>query len=269
MRSALALAGALAALVAAAPAHAAELRDLCPDRPAKGTAPCTVDQGHLQLEVDLADLTRDRTDGARTLTGVWAAPTLKYGMADDLDLEAAWTPYERLSVHEPAGARSHVAGAGDLILKAKLNPTGNPKAGPSVAIIPFLKAPTAAHAIGNGAWEEGVLGAFATDLPAGWSLNLTSEVDRLRNDSGAGRHAAASTSVGLTHGLGSGVSVTGEVWGQKSWDPGGHQRQASADVALAWTPAGRADLQIDLGVNVGVNRHTPDTQAYLGLSRRF
>ncbi len=44
---------AVAAFLIAGSAQAAEtLRDLCPDRPAKGTAPCTVDAGHLQLEMD-------------------------------------------------------------------------------------------------------------------------------------------------------------------------------------------------------------------------
>lgn len=260
---------ALIAALAAGSARAAELRDLCPDRPAKGTSPCTVDQGHLQLEVDLADTSWDRSGGVKTVDSLWAAPTLKYGLTGNLDLEAAWTPYERISERGPGAARDHQSGVGDLVFKAKLNPTGNPKDGPSLALIPYLKAPIASRQIGDGAWEEGLIGALAAGLPGGWSLNLTPEFDRLLNGAGSGRRAAASVSLGLTHAIGGGVSATGELWEAKDWDPGGHSHQASADVALAWIPTAQPSLQLDIGLNLGLNRQTPRTQAYLGVARRF
>lgn len=259
------LACALGALLLAAGAARAEtLRDICPDRPAKGSAPCTVDAGHWQLEVDLADVTRDNQPGLRTTTSLIASPQLKYGLTDSLDLEAAISPYVRQS-SRPGGAAS---GVGDLYLKAKANLTGNGD-GWNVALIPYLKAPTAKHDIGNGAWEGGVLIPFAGPLPGGWSLDVTPEVDALENQSGAGRHTAVSGSVGLTHALGGGVSATGELWAAKDYDPSGHSRQASGDLALAWVPKNRPNLQWDLGVNLGLNHQTPDVQAYLGVARRF
>ena len=42
--------------VLAGTAHAEELGPICPDRPGKGTSPCTVAPGHVQIELGLDDL---------------------------------------------------------------------------------------------------------------------------------------------------------------------------------------------------------------------
>ena len=257
---------AVAAFLIAGSAQAAEtLRDLCPDRPAKGTAPCTVDAGHLQLEMDLVDVTHDRSAGARSTTTLLASPQLKLGLTPNLDLEAAWSPYQRQS-DSPGG---HATGVGDLYLKAKANLTGNRDDGWNLALIPYLKAPTASHGLGNGVWEGGLLAAAAGDLPHGWSLNLTPEVDLVEDGGAGGKHAAVSMSAGLTHALGGGLSATGELWAARDYDPAGHASQVSGDLALEFIPKGRPNLQWDLGVNLGLNRNTPDVQAYAGVSRRF
>ena len=109
----------------ATPAAAQDaLRDLCPDRPGKGTSPCTVDQGHWQLEVDAADGTFQRQSGVTTDTWLIAAPTLKYGVTDRLDLEASVIPYERLRTHDPSGTTTD-SGVGDVNLLLKWAPAGN------------------------------------------------------------------------------------------------------------------------------------------------
>ena len=51
-----------AGLLGAVPAIAAA-DPICPDRPGKGTATCTVPKGHWQVETGLIDWTRDRAGG--------------------------------------------------------------------------------------------------------------------------------------------------------------------------------------------------------------
>jgi hypothetical protein len=189
-------------------------------------------------------------------------------MTDALDLEAAWTPYTRVSTHGPGAVRDHDEGVGDLYLRGKANLTGNRDHGINLALAPYLKAPTASHGLGDGAWEEGLVAAAAGSGPAGWSWDLTAEADRLRDDDDHGWHGAESLALGLTHALGP-LSATAELWAARNGDPSGAERQVSADAALAWIPKGRPDLQLDAGVNLGLNRRTPDVQAYLGLARRF
>jgi hypothetical protein len=257
------------ALGAAGPAFASDLRDLCPDRPSKGTSPCTVDKGHLQLEADILDATLNRHGGVSDDSFVWANPTVKYGLTDNIEVAVNIPPLVRLRSHDDAsGATQRAAGIGDLTLSVKANLTGN-RPGWGVALAPFLKAPIAHAPIGNGAWEGGVLLPIAGGVGGGWSLDLTPEVDVVEDGAGGGHHAVAAASLGLSHGLGAGVSGTVEVWSQADFDPVGTTRQYSFDLALAWIPNRRPNLQLDGGVNLGLNRETPDVEAYVGVTRRF
>ena len=52
-------------------------------------------------------------------------------------------------------------------------------------------------------------------------------------------------------------------------DPQKTVTQVSADVGLAWIPASLPNMQLDGGVNVGLNSVTPAAQVYIGISRRF
>lgn len=261
----------LAALIlaAAGPAWASDLRDLCPDRPSKGTSPCTVDRSHLQLEADILDATWARQGGTSSDSFVWANPTLKYGLTDSLDIEVNIPPLVRLRSHDDAaGTTQRSAGIGDLTVAMKANLTGN-RPGWGVALLPFVKAPIAHQPIGDGAWEGGLLVPIAGDIGHGWSLDLTPEVDVVEDGAGGGHHAVAAGSLGLSHGLGAGVSGTVEVWSQADFDPAGTTRRYSFDLALAWVPGRQPNLQFDGGVNLGLNRETPDVEAYVGITRRF
>src|SRR5471032_1283296 len=70
-------------------AKAEDLRPLCPDRPGKGTSPCTLDSGHFQLEVDAYDGSFAHSGGVTTDFTVLLNPTLKYGLSDTIDIEAS------------------------------------------------------------------------------------------------------------------------------------------------------------------------------------
>src|SRR6185503_1298265 len=50
-------------LLAAGTARAEGLRDFCPDRPGLGTPACTMDPGHIAVELGLGDWTLTRQSG--------------------------------------------------------------------------------------------------------------------------------------------------------------------------------------------------------------
>ncbi|MET1113072.1 MAG: transporter, partial [Allosphingosinicella sp.] len=52
--------------LAASAARAEEPRDFCPDRPGLGTPACTIDPGHFDIELGIADWTLDKTPDSRT-----------------------------------------------------------------------------------------------------------------------------------------------------------------------------------------------------------
>jgi hypothetical protein len=253
-------------LLLAAPAGAEDLRPLCPDRPGKGTSPCTLDAGHAQIEIDAFDASFQRLDGVTTDTYLAGAPTMKYGLTDTLDVEAAIALYERVRVHD-ALSETSVDGVGDLYLRAKWNFLGTGD-GPFTAVLaPFVKLPTAAHDLGNGKIESGLVLPMGYDLGGGWSLGSTPEADILHDGAGTGYHLDLIDVVGIGRSFDNGVTLGTELWTSQNSDPLGATSAYSFDISAAWQPS--SELQFDGGINFGLNRNTPGIQIYTGVSRRF
>ena len=250
------------------PAPSDQLRDLCTDRPAKSTSPCTVDAGHIQIEADLVSRTVDHSGGVRTTTRLYGNPTVKLGLTDQWDIEANITPYETVAVRDH-GATTSVSGVGDLYLKAKRNLVTKADAALDVGLAPFLKLPTARAGLGDGAVEGGLIIPVSLALPRSWSLVIDPEVDILQNTSGVGQHANIAGLISLSKAVAPRLILSVELWSGVNWDPAGHVTQASADLGAAWTPKASPNLQFDAGLNLGLNSVTPDEQGYLGLTRRF
>ena len=253
-------------------AAAAALRDLCPDRPTKSSGPCTVDAGHWQVEVDAFDEAWQRSGPATTDTLIAGAPTIKFGLNDVSDAEITLTPFEAVRTHDHAtGTTDRVSGFGDLYLRYKLNLTGQRGEQPklSVALFPYVKAPTAREGLGNGAWEGGLIVPVSVPLPAGWSLSLDPEVDVPKDGDGSGRHLNMVQLLSFGHPLNQQVTGYVELWSDVNWDSPRTVTQASFDLALSWIPPAWKEVQFDAGVNFGLNRDTPRTQVYAGVSRRF
>jgi hypothetical protein len=252
--------------VLAASAQAQSLRDLCPDRPGKGTSPCTLDAGYFQLEVDALDATFQRADGVATDTYYIAAPTLKYGVTDRFDVEAGLAPLVAVHTHDAAGTQD-AKGIGDLYLRGKFQLTSYDGGRFAASLEPVLKAPTAPSAIGNRAWEGGIVVPLALGLDDGWSLSMTPEMDLLADATGSGRHAAFINVLGIGRSVAPGLMLGAEIWESSDLDPAGSIQSTSFDLDAAWQPV--ANLQLDCGINFGLNRNTPNSQVYAGVSRRF
>src|SRR3954465_2070161 len=75
-------------LLAALPANAADLGPICPDRPGKGTSPCTLARGHAQVELGLFDESTQRRSGVTIDAGNAGALLGKFGINDRMDVEA-------------------------------------------------------------------------------------------------------------------------------------------------------------------------------------
>jgi Putative MetA-pathway of phenol degradation len=237
---------------------------ICPDRPGRGTSACTLEAGHAQLELGLFDESFQRRSGVTTDSGSAGSLLVKWGVSDRVDVEAgmALTQFQR--VHDATGT-THASGIGDLFLHAKFNPL--PADGAFTLVFdPFLKLPTAGGGLGNGAVEGGLVLPMGYDLGTGWSLAMTPEADVLRNASGSGFHANLVDVMGLGKSFGR-LSLGAEVWTDQNLDPAGAIREYSFDLDAAWLAAG--DTQFDTGINLGLNRATPDLEIYFGISRRF
>ena len=245
-------------------------RGFCTDRPTKSTGPCTVDAGHFQIETDVFNATVDRSFGLDTETYLFTDPNLKLGVTNTSDVELSMVPFEQVDVRDrKSGAKIRMEGVGDLYGRVKINLLGDDGGAVAVALVPYVKAPTASGGLGNGAVEEGLIVPVQINLPANWSLTIDPEADVLKNAVGNGRHANYSGLLSLSLPASKTLTLSVEAWSDVDFDPQGTIRQYSFDLGAAWIPQSQPNFQLDGGVNIGLNKVTPAVQAYFGVSRRF
>lgn len=257
---------ATSALSSAAPARADDDSVICADRPTRAANACTVPAGRFQYEADVVAGVFQKQHGVTTDSWSVINPTLKYGVADTTDVELQFDPLAVQRVHTAGGKDRTAVGPGDLFLRLKQNLFGGSDGAVQVAVVPYIKAPTASHLIGNGAWEGGGYAPVNFKLGKAWTLALTPELDLVRNDRDGGRHLDHSEVVSLSRSLPGDWTVSTDLYAR--WDFQRHgATQSTLDFAVAKVLHKR--LQFDAGVNLGLNRATPGANAYLGVSQRF
>ena len=257
----------LAALLLAIPAAAsADESPICANRPGKSTPTCTVPAGRLQLEMGLVDWSVQKSGVERDTSLAIGETTFIYGLTDRSDIELDVTPWQR-STSRVGGVHDSASGFGDLVASYKQQLTA-PDAGLQLAVLPYVKIPTAKHSLGNGKWEGGLLVPIATNIgKSPFSINLTPEVDWVADGDGHGHHLGMVQVASVGWAVSDRLSLSGDLWGQWDWDPAGTTRQYSADGSVAYLV--NNDLQLDAGANFGLNRNTPDVELYGGISKRF
>ncbi|CAN5275604.1 hypothetical protein BH10PSE12_BH10PSE12_09550 [soil metagenome] len=261
---------ATAALWLAAPsiATAQDLRKLCNDRPGLGTPACTVDPGHVVVELGLGDWTRERDAGQTIDTLVLGDGLARVGLTDSLEGQIGWTSYGHVRTRDrTSGSIDRTSGVGDVSIALRQNLHNPDGSGFSLAVMPFATLPVGGSAIGDGDWGAGLIVPASFDLGAGLSLALTPELDAAVDEDGDGRHFAYGSVAGLGLDLTDSVSGTAEISLFRDEDPSGHASIALAGLSVAWQPS--KALQLDVGTNIGLNANSPDEQIYFGVSRRF
>jgi hypothetical protein len=254
--------------VSATPALGQEdRRDLCPDRPGLGTPACTVEPGSMVLEIGLADWTLDRNPDSRTDTWTFGDALLRAGLTQSLEIQFGWTMLGH--VRERDRVTGEVSGrtrTGDATLALRQNLSNPDGSGLSIALMPYATLPLGGDGIGAGDWGAGLIVPASFELGE-VSLGLTPHVDAAVDSDGDGRHLAYGSVVGLGFNLSEDVSMAAEVSLTRDRDPGGSSTEALAGLSAGWQPD--ADSQWDAGVNVGLNRGSPDVELYFGFTQRF
>ncbi len=239
---------------------------ICADRPGKSSETCTVPAGHWQVETGLADWSIQRSDGERDTSLVIGETTIKYGLSDRSDIEIDVTPWQR-ETSRGNGSHDSAKGVGDTRIqyKQQLTPLNGAL---QVSAYPYVKIPTARQPLGNGKWEAGLLVPIAYSIPKSpISIALTPEVDWAADSDGHGYHAAMVQVASVGWQTNDALNLSAEIWSKWDWDRAGTAKQLSADGAAAYLVS--QDVQIDGGINVGLNRQTPDVELYAGISERF
>ena len=250
------------------PTPNAALRTFSPDRPTKSNGPITVDAGRFQYETDLVSYLHSNVGGVTTRTYVALDPTLKVGLTRRVDLELQFNGFTSTRVSDPgAGSTlSRADGAGDLVVRTKVNLFGNDGGAVAMALLPYVKLPTAARTLGNNQVEGGLILPLSIMLPAGFALTVMPEIDVLKNNNDRGKHVNFTGVVSLGYRINKQWTVFAELYSAIGADA--HTPPVyTADLAVAYLLA--ETVQLDVGVNVGLNRNAPNLQLYTGISQRF
>lgn len=247
-------------------------RDFNPDRPSQFTGPLTVDAGHFQLEMDLANYTYDRHNPERARVDIdrWnAAPfDLRIGLTRRTELDFLYDGYLNVRTRD-RDLRTVVtqSGFGDLTLLFKYNLFGNDGGTFSFGILPYLKLPTNTAHLGNKYVEGGVELPLSINLPANFQVGVQAEFDAIRNDADT-CYEVAFTDVfylGYTF-LDKKFTVYGEWYSRVNQGPDSLV-DGEVDAGLIYYIGKNAE--VDFGCNFGVTRAAPDYEPFVGLSVRY
>lgn len=261
----------LAALLAAPAAPAmAQDREFCADRPGRGTPACTIAPGRVQAEIGLADWTLDRQADTRTDTILAGDLLVRLGLGSSVEGRIGWTPYGHARVRDRRdGSVTSSGGAGDITLGVKANLRNADGSGTSVALLPSVTVPVGGRATGAGTWGAGLVVPVSFSLGGDVQLAFSPELDALPDADRHGRHLRYGGVVGLGFPVVPALSAAIELSTFTDDDPDSHSTRRNLDLSVAWQPAGRDDLQFDIGTAVGLNRDAPDLELYAGVAKRF
>lgn len=247
------------------PTPDAQMRAFSTDRPPKANSPYTVDAGHFQYETDLAVYSHGNADGVTTEQWTLVDPTLKLGLTNTVDAELQITPYESVTTRSPSTTTT-IEGMGDSFARLKFNLVGDDGGNVALALLPYLKLPTARSELGNGKVEGGVIVPASFAAPNGFTIIVMPEVDYLKDIVGSGYHGAFDFLVNVSHPISEKWTVYTEVFTTQSFQSS-EKPIYTLDGAL--TCALAANLQLDFGGNFSLNGIGPRVQLYVGLSQRF
>jgi hypothetical protein len=251
------------------PTPAEHLRALDIDGPGSTESPYTVDAGHFQVEMTLVSYTYDREsfDGVTQQFEEWAiAPiNLKIGLLNQLDVQVLLEPYNAQYERED-GTRVTRRGYGDTTLRVKYNFWGNDGGRTAFAATPYVKFPTSQDGIGNRGVEGGVVLPLAVNLPRAFYLGVTARFDAVRDEEESGYHAEFINSIAFGHDLFGSLFGYVEFFSAVSTERDSNW-VGTFDPGLIYELT--ENVQLNLGLNIGVNRAADDWTAFAGMAWRF
>jgi hypothetical protein len=231
------------------------LRGLSTDRPDTTESAYSVDKGHVQIETELGSFTRDGGDWSEYTLGEMNA---KYGLTNSTDLQFVLPAYTRV--------RGGDEGYGDIEVRLKHNLWGNDSGETAMALMPFVKLPTAHGHLGNGEFEGGLIVPYAFSAPGNWSCAIMGEVDmaydETENDYTVLGLASATASHGITETTAGFLELVGIFSAETSGDIEGY-----FNTGLTWAAA--ENWQIDGGIRVGLTNASTDCTPFLGVSTKL
>lgn len=236
-----------------------ELHPFDTDRPSRGVSPFTVDPGWQLLEADVVNYAKSPPPSHEQYN--FARATLRTGLVPGVESQIAIPFYNSQTGDGP----KH--GFGDVELRCKLNflRQGNNQLG--IGILPGVTIPTGARGFTSKAVEGSLPFMIAYALNDDWTLGLTLEWDWRKNEEDMGTHTEFGSGVVVTRAIGERFATFIEVYslGANVSNAGG----IAATVDTGLTFKATENVQLDVGLNIGVTEAADDLNAFTGIATRF
>ena len=246
-----------------------EMRKFAPDRPTKGFSVRTIDAGHVELEMDTFNYTYSKYLGIASRSIQAFDPNVRIGITNWAEFDIQFNGLQSArSLGSGSGAIvPDGTGFGDVVLRTKMNLFGNDDGPVGLAIIPYVKLPSSAPVISNGAVEGGLIAPLALRLPKDYLVTLMTEVDALKDDQNR-REANFVNLIGVTHPL---PGVEGANAMVELFSSVGTDRATPPIYTFDLGMNFQLDQHtiLDVGLNLGLNNAAPKVQIYTGISARF
>jgi hypothetical protein len=234
-----------------------QMREMSTDRPDTTESPYSVDAGHVQIETTLFGFGKD--GGVESYS--FGESNFKLGLTNRTDLQLVVPFYERQE-----GGEDDDDGFGDLQVRWKWNLWGNDGGDTALALMPFVKAPTASHDLGNDKVEGGLIIPLAVSVSERIGFVFMAEFDIVHDDVGGDYEMDFVNSVtfpfDITERLGGYLELVSVATTHEDGEWEGY-----ADAGLTYAVSD--DFVLDAGVVVGVNDAAEDFAPFVGFSVRF
>jgi DtxR family Mn-dependent transcriptional regulator len=243
------------------------MRELSADRPDRTDTPITVDTGHVQVEMDFANLTVDSVAAGngriRSTAGEVIPVNVKLGVFNNVDVQLVSTMYRRERIRVAGEAVSDREDWFEGITpRVKVNLVGNDGGPFALALIPFISVPLGSE---DQSKEFGVAIPYSFDVP-GWEVGLQTAIRAANDEIGADRHAEFDNSLSVGRTIAGKLSLYGEVFTSISREPGAAWI-GTTNTWLTYDVSG--NLRIDGGVYIGITESADDWHPWLGMTWRY
>lgn len=242
------------------PQPQSDLQPMVTDRPGQTNGPYTVAPGHLQIETGLIDYTYGHAARLSRID-VLGGTEFRIGLVPDGEFGLVLNPF---SWQRQAG--SVTTGFGDTSIQGKWTLWSNPSNNAGFGLIPSVTFNTAQQHLGSAGVQGGMAFPLQLPLPGDVSLGFMPAIYAVRAPAGGGYDPQVAASVSLSRTLVGNLSGFGEFAANLDAKDAGHW-VGMVDFGLIYLITN--DLQLDVGMNVGVTRAAPDIAPFLGLSVRF
>ncbi|MCX2481620.1 transporter [Pedobacter sp. MC2016-15] len=246
------------------PVPKSQMREMQTDRPDVTETPYTVDAGHIQIETDLFRLEKEKGEISNRNTYYFNQGNIKIGLLNSTSIQFGFQSYVVETRKElTSGDVDKTKGIGDINIRIKQNIIGNDGGNFALAILPFVKFPTATYTE-DSRYEGGVIIPMHYKLSDQWDLGSEIEADRKKDDDVNLMHTEILQSLSVTHGLSKHVDAIGETYYR--YDVKKHHwsnyLNASTQIELS------KRLKIDAGINYGMQSDA-EKNYFIGTSIRL